>query len=1404
MDPGFVRQKGAPGDGAGFALILTLMVIVLIAIVLVAFFSSVRTEIKAGGAAGAGQTSRQLADLAVQIVQSQIQSVTTQGTGNGSNQLPTVAWASQPGMIRCYNNAGTPVGWYKLYSAQNMVVQNPTESLANVTADLPTGNWAEPGSPNYGVFTDLNSPVICESGTLCYPIVDPSGAKSLSTTGTAVAGFDISLTGSLPTPGYVAAVATSATNNPAAMPVRWLYVLRSGSLVPGVASAVAGQVSVPGASGSNPIVGRVAFWTDDETCKVNVNTAGDGTYYDTPRFASSTPSLTPNPDNGNALIADEQMAISPPAAGEFQRFVGHPAQTRISTVLPAIAGLNSVNRSEVASLISPFMQWGGSQGGTLTIYASTNPPTLLPPTRCTPYASVDEWLFATGLAPATSGTYRVENSVNYASLTGTAVPSSGTKSLFDVNGTVTGRNHLLNELHFFLSASSEAPEVNLFGQPRIAMWPINADLNITGTSSPYVTTFDKMIAHAASLNTNTAVSPPQTPSLYYFQRQSSTSGTNDFYAPALARNPQLYQYLRQLSNTAIPGYGGTFDSKYSTPEMDQILTEIFDYIRSTNANDALLASATSSQNYQYAPGRADYYYSDKNSGYVSGATGWGQVSPVVITNTSNGMVYTNRGFGRFDTITEVTMDFARSQQAFTTGTGNTLVLDSSNTYMTGLLYVNLFSPSLNPDRYFPDILVEIDPVPGQGGGLGAMTVTVSNSTYNVFPAPAAGSSTVSGSAVYSVIPKFGDWHNGNDYPFMWGGSAGTRQMVVSKIESGAYVDTASSVPVSGATGQYGPMTLDSHNFQNYKFCGVPIKVPIGGTFSTSQTPLDIKIYYSGVPSSADPNTTYDYEGSPGKPQNLVQEIQVNFPAFTNLPVPNVPSPSSNPPSAANIMFPDLYARFASTGQTVTASGTIPATPGNNFGPGDDTGAGYCMPIEYGDTVRSIIAGYNGDFRMLAAMPFVPYSATVFTAFPGSTGTTAASQSQSIYQSQRDIWDNDYGGKLGISTFQTFGFTNPAQILPGEYDSIVGGTSSGYNSTASSTGDFDNGVSFFPDGPYINKPDECGYQYYVYGGISSGYFPYYRNGNFSASTQSQGYSCPNRTIPSPVSFGSLPTGAPVTGSNGTIVVPPTPWQTLLFRPQPGHPGANPPEDARLLDWFWMPVVAPYAISTPMATAGKVNLNFQIAPFAYITRATALQSVLSSEYVISASDSMLATYSYKSQNYNKAQMRFPIYLNEGDLEPGATPNSTWRQFVSKFQGGQIFESASEICDVYLVPQGQTWTSGSAAQAYWQTMNATGDNSRERPYNGLYSRLTTKSNTYTVHVRAQALASGGNITPNVWNESPSHILSEYRGSYVLNRYIDPGDTTHPLPDFVTNPSLSLDAYYKYRILETRRFLP
>ena len=92
--------------------------------------------------------------------------------------------------------------------------------------------------------------------------------------------------------------------------------------------------------------------------------------------------------------------------------------------------------------------------------------------------------------------------------------------------------------------------------------------------------------------------------------------------------------------------------------------------------------------------------------------------------------------------------------------------------------------------------------------------------------------------------------------------------------------------------------------------------------------------------------------------------------------------------------------------------------------------------------------------------------------------------------------------------------------------------------------------------------------------------------------------------SPVVFGSLSTGVgtPLFNASGNQLAPPVPWRTLLFRPQPTHFGATSPEDELLLDWFWMPVGEPlYAISTTFATAGKVNLNYQIAPGSPISRA-----------------------------------------------------------------------------------------------------------------------------------------------------------------------------------------------------------
>ena len=90
------------------------------------------------------------------------------------------------------------------------------------------------------------------------------------------------------------------------MPVAWLYQLQDGTLGP-----------ASNGTAANPIVARIAFWTDDETCKININTAGCGSPWNTPRVNSSD---------------DVAWSSNQPAAGEFSAYPGHPATTSLAVV----------------------------------------------------------------------------------------------------------------------------------------------------------------------------------------------------------------------------------------------------------------------------------------------------------------------------------------------------------------------------------------------------------------------------------------------------------------------------------------------------------------------------------------------------------------------------------------------------------------------------------------------------------------------------------------------------------------------------------------------------------------------------------------------------------------------------------------------------------------------------------------------------------------------------------------------------------------------------------------------------------------------------------------------------------------------------------------------------------------
>jgi hypothetical protein len=93
------------------------------------------------------------------------------------------------------------------------------------------------------------------------------------------------------------------------------------------------------------------------------------------------------------------------------------------------------------------------------------------------------------------------------------------------------------------------------------------------------------------------------------------------------------------------------------------------------------------------------------------------------------------------------------------------------------------------------------------------------------------------------------------------------------------------------------------------------------------------------------------------------------------------------------------------------------------------------------------------------------------------------------------------------------------------------------------------------------------------------------------------------------------------------------------------------------------------------------------------------------------------------------------------------------------------------------------------------------RELPYGLLYPRLTTKSNSFTVHVKVQTLAKlRSDPAQNTFKEGTDKITGEFRGSFAIERYIDPSDPT--IPDFAADATASLDSHYRFRILSSKQF--
>ncbi len=1211
-----------PSSRSGFALVIVLSVLVLLVALAMGFLSRASTERSAASGYYASVSARQLADTAVGLVQGQINMATTQGSN--------VAWTSQPGMVRTFDTSGQIIKAYKLYSGPEMVSSKVSITSGKSSDEAPEG-WVG----NTATWVDLNSPI--ESGGIKnFPILEPTAVAE---------GFTINKV-----PG-------ATEYQPVPMPVRWLYVLQNGTLVDAKGEGTSGVVE--GETAANPIVGRVAFWTDDETCKVNINTAGVGTYWDVPRAYTSQ---------------EVDLGKYQPAQKEFQRYPGHPAMTCLSSIFP------SMTPTQIYAL-APRIVGGGSNEGTV------QPTAALTPDSDRLYSSVDELIFNAS--------------------------RSSNASLTKVQ---------LEQAKFFLTAHSRAPETNLFNLPRIACWPIFKDL-----VADRITAFDKLIAFCASTGSSKDLKQ------YYFQRELANSPTNDI---SILRNTNLYKYLQYVTANSIPGFGGNFLTKYGS-DRNQILTEIFDYIRSANLHDDVLAP-----NKQFTP----YWNSVSAYGFP---TGHGWVAPTRYQPAGSGMTL---GFGRNFTLSEMGIAFICNAVADNVATplvdesfgSNTLtnpalgagVLIPGEKCIQAVMIPEFFSPMCGYTNLCPDILVEIT-------GLDTFTVTTSNtaaetSTVSLFP----GLSPVS--TPYSKINPAYD--NARD----WGGNPGWRFSFY-----GMGIPARGTVPsdvIGTSEILNAPLSARVQNF--YNFIGVPARVKAnssGGTMQFSGGDIVVKFYAKSTVAAT--------------PANLLQTFNITFPPGTfNMPeiptatLQQIPGGISSPPLRqwtfrAGVLAANTTGRLYAFGKQFGGFNA----PGSGAG---QPGAGALFIKEY-DIIQTVLPAH-GDFRLMAATPVVPN--TVFkphTRYGNLTYRFANDLSSPVTNT-----DPQYVGGKYISTL-TYG----SKWIPD-----IPATATGAN-TPEITGDFDNSIGPAMDGPMINKPDEGATW------RSGATTPYFDASGLS-NTGGPALFSPNRQMPSPGMLGSLPTG----------VVADIPWRTLLFRPQASHFGATSPKDHLILDLFWMPVVEPYAISDRFSTAGKINMNYQILPFTYLERSTGMRALLKSEKIIAIPNARANTYKGSGA--------------PGTYRKDLNYTETLNQFKTKFDSGDIYKSASEICDVHMVPSDKNladmatyWNNTAAANAL------TGDNSRERIYTTLYSRLTTRSNTFTVHFRVQALKKRKESAPGVWTEGKDVVTGEYRGSTTLERFIDANNTEIPdYADPTTNLTSvkTLDKFYKWRVVQNRQFAP
>jgi len=1320
-----------PKPQSGAALIITLTLLLLITGLAISLFMTANTELQSASQFKNSQGLTELSDICVNLVMGQIKdATTTNAAGTPANRS---TWASQPGMIRTYGSSTNAAMSYKLYSWSNPRVSGDD------TTTVPVG-WFN----NVAQYTDLNEPIPNSTNTSTnfyrFPVVYP---PLPATDTTRPLGYDVS--GAPTSTG-------GAITNQVPMPVQWLYVLKDGTMVYPT-SASGSNATISAASAANPIVARVAYWTDDETSKVNINTAAGGPFWMTPVYASVDMVNPPGTVNARGELSvwsstGGYLAQYQPMQFEFQRYPGHPARTDLRALFPDLTMTDPSTSLKSIYSFAPRVQFGGSMRA---MKAGANSAT-----NTVAVAMDADRIFAT------TGEARY------------AASGNGTRTDFQATGTWSDR---IEKNKFLVTATSRAPEITLYGTPRISIWPEPA------TATPAARTpYDALIALCSSLPGSSGRDN------YFFDRANPLSPTSDI---GRSRNSQLLGYLNNMMTVpSIPGTSSTgFAAKGDANDLAQIQTQFFDYIRCINLTDT---HPSTGNNISYT-----------------------RASIVVPSERGS-----TRGFGRFYTLNQFGLIFAATADAATPGsnvpenkslkpslTGNATLLTPNQTRVMALPVIELMNLAAGCGA----------PRPSTAGGISLRIRGLDGLTVNT--------------ATLGFANSYDIGNLPDDGYYNWG-------IYNLENQNGGLLTHATPLRTMSSFKPLAPVNGFTGNATGYPVSQA-FTVPTGSSMTiASSNPIYVDIITT---SSTNTITVPAFSSSVTAPQ--LRTSNVSFDTYN--------SKISDSAEVAWSFHNEWIGVPISLGGGNRISGNGVATGGNSSvqvrgrTSNRDLNADSFGLIYSEDSVLSL-ATKTSDARLVMANP--GNGTANFDVVPALTGnSTKRHRFFSPRANTANIAQTFCPGAnyeplaLGIMNSSTG--SGRFTILPKLADWPSGVPH------PNDWSDFDNGYSQVADGAYIGKPDEGELEGTtgVYGlinndptGVNGPYFGQSRGNSIQVTTGGGGgltgsnatvWSSPNREIASPVAFGLLPSGA----LKGRA------WQNLLFRPAPTspagslnpgrlHPGAagmmwdgnsasSAPPDHYLLDYFWMPVVEPWAISETFSTAGKINMNYQIAPFSYIKRQTAMHALLNTE-VIPAVPSIVSASDPKGAwqtGYGKGSLAPPAVgqgplrpLNSLVIEREVNIPETLKAFDQRLSAGRLFASATEICDLSLVPKGVNNSTNSAndptfsaINTFWSNNRMTSDKLRELPYNNIYPRLTTKSNTYTVHYRVQMLKKLPGGTQTIWDESKDKVASELRGSTLIERFLDPNAT---YPDYATafSTSASLETLYRFRVLQRSQFTP